>query len=78
MRQSVLSQLIYRIQFLSYSYRIQCFRILLTLTQYGVPSEFQPLFRHVVILIEILLNNSLRLMKESGNWSGEEVRSRRV
>lgn len=67
MQQSVLSQLIYRIQFLSYPYRIQCLRILLTLTQYGVPPEFQPLFRHVVIVIEVLLKNSLRLMKEPGD-----------
>ena len=74
MRQSVLTQLIYRIQFLSYSYRIRCLRILLTLTQYGVPPEFQPLFRHVVILIEVLLKNSLRLMSEPGNWFGWEVK----
>ena len=77
MRQSVLTQLIYRIQFLSYSYRIRCLRILLTLTQYGVPPEFQPLFRHVVILIEVLLKNSLRLMSEPGNWFGLKVKNRR-
>ena len=77
MRQSVLTQLIYRLQFLAYSYRIRCLRILLTLTQYGVPPEFQPLFRHVVILIEVLLKNSLRLMKEPGNWIGWKVRNRR-